>query len=375
MFSTNYEVLLFFLTVLTIILQIYVLFLTRYKLPKSMEHYRFFLYVFTLWDLVFTMSFGFVVAPYPLTPIFACDLRGIGGMFSYEIAQIALSLTFSFGANVIYSQFWCLCYRFVAVLPNKSYQQAFCNVKWKMIFFLCGQCLTILLGVGFFNTLTDEKVRCFVDTIKPQVYFKSTYLVLSAHEMKREDKRFEIHARAVLIELAYPWTLQFLLYVFILFVAFEVVCAILVVVTLRTLNKTSASYSARTLKLQRQLLRVLVIQLACPIIFIFLPVIAPILATFLAIPVLSDLTVEIGLFMLALVGFINSLICLIFVGPYAQHTYLTFIKPLFSFTRGLQFVSKVCPTIQQQQSTEPATPTAVKNAIASNEKTLSQRII
>ncbi|KAI6219046.1 hypothetical protein M3Y95_01125200 [Aphelenchoides besseyi] len=355
MFSTTYEILLLLLTILTVVLQIYIIFLTRYKLPKSMENYRFFLYVFTFWDLVFTFTFGILVVPYPLAPVLAADIRGVAGLLSFESAKVAVSALITLGANVIHSQFWCLCYRFVAVLPNKSYQQAFCSVKWKLFVILVSQCVTVSIGVGFYHTINTES---------------ETYHVLSDHLWLREDKKFEIRGRAILIEIvAFPWAQKYLYIVGILFVLTEVACGVLVYVTMKILNKYAAS--DRSFRLQRQLLKLLTLQISCPLIFIFLPVIAVILVIFFETRVLSDLTDQIGLFMLSLIGLINCILCLVFIGPYKQYTYSKFIKP---------FLLLVCPgkrqnpkiyTLDQRQQAAALSPTVVYNDVPSNALTAS----
>ncbi|KAI6198762.1 hypothetical protein M3Y96_00553800 [Aphelenchoides besseyi] len=349
MFSTKYEILLLLLTVLTLLLQIYIIFLTRYKLPKTMENYRFFLYVFTFWDLVFELTFGIVVVPFPLAPIFAADVRGVAGLLSFEFAKVAVSALITFGANVIQSQFWCLCYRFVAVLPNKSYQTWFCSAKCKLIFFLVGQCITVSLGFGFYQTMNTES---------------ETYRILGEHEYRREDKRFEIRGRVILVEVTFLWTHNYLHIIGILFVLIELACGVLVCITLKILNKYAVS--DRTFKLQIQLLKVLALQFVCPLIFIFIPVIALILVIFFETSILNDLTDQIGLFMLSLIGLINCILCLVFIGPYKNYTYSKFIKPfLLLVCRGKCQNPKIY-TVDQQQRAAALSPTVVNNSVPSN---------
>jgi hypothetical protein len=104
MMSSTYEIIILDITsknnlisnnllylVITMALQLYILFLIYFKSPDPMKNYRFFLYYLTFWDLILTTSFGVCFQPIPIAPISAVIIKGVSAYFGHKFSIITVS--------------------------------------------------------------------------------------------------------------------------------------------------------------------------------------------------------------------------------------------------------------------------------------------
>jgi hypothetical protein len=73
------------ITVITLVVQFYVLYLVEYESAKSMWEYRYFLKSLMLWDMLFTFGVDTLVAPYTIPNLFAGYFTGLAKYFRPEI--------------------------------------------------------------------------------------------------------------------------------------------------------------------------------------------------------------------------------------------------------------------------------------------------
>lgn len=107
MLDNWYDVLLTVLTLVSTLIQIYVIWLVTCKSPKSMHEYRFFLCYYTvsanavhyhgvsvslfqLWDLIFTVTIGLLVHPVPLFPTQSIYVNGLSAIFGTTGAKVSV---------------------------------------------------------------------------------------------------------------------------------------------------------------------------------------------------------------------------------------------------------------------------------------------
>lgn len=91
MYTTSYEFALLSVTLITVAIQFYVVFLVQWKSPKTMADYRYFLNLFTIWDLILSVMMGIFIQPMPITPLTACAIRGIATYFGAYASLIIVS--------------------------------------------------------------------------------------------------------------------------------------------------------------------------------------------------------------------------------------------------------------------------------------------
>lgn len=77
----NYAIVMHTITVFTVAIQIYVLYLIARVSPKEMSDYRYFLLTFCFWDLFFTLMFGGALVPVGVPDDFGSYLKGMAHWF------------------------------------------------------------------------------------------------------------------------------------------------------------------------------------------------------------------------------------------------------------------------------------------------------
>lgn len=90
--KSPFEWMLIGVTMWTLLIQAYVVYLILKKSPQNIKEYRYFLILFTSWDMVFNIVFGLFLQPLPLAPILAASCRGISSFFNPQVCMITVSL-------------------------------------------------------------------------------------------------------------------------------------------------------------------------------------------------------------------------------------------------------------------------------------------
>ena len=89
-----YEGVLLFLTCLTIVVQMYSIFMMLFKSPKNMSEYGKLLAYVTLWDLIFGVVLGIIFAPGLFFPVPGMILNGLGdnlaNIYGYDVNRIVV---------------------------------------------------------------------------------------------------------------------------------------------------------------------------------------------------------------------------------------------------------------------------------------------
>lgn len=99
-----YELSMMIISGISIISQIYIIYLIRFKSPAQMDSYRRYLYMttvillfnaflksyFKIFDLLFTITLGIIYAPAGFTPVFAARIDGLGKYFGRKFCEIVV---------------------------------------------------------------------------------------------------------------------------------------------------------------------------------------------------------------------------------------------------------------------------------------------
>lgn len=81
-----YEISLVFITIITLLIQGYVLLMVhmvQFKSPSSMLTYRYYLNTVIVWDMLFSFFFGILLQPVPITETIIVGVRGFIYHFGY----------------------------------------------------------------------------------------------------------------------------------------------------------------------------------------------------------------------------------------------------------------------------------------------------
>lgn len=98
----------------------------------------------------------------------------------------------------------------------------------------------------------------------------------------------------------------------------EVFSILMVFIILRTLRQKASKFSKYTLKLHFQFTLLLALQLAVPFLIVILPVSVRLIKTFMG-DVPPKFAIQLGYILISCYGLINSLLTLIFIGPFRDH--------------------------------------------------------
>ncbi|KAI6222263.1 hypothetical protein M3Y95_00966400 [Aphelenchoides besseyi] len=309
MFSTLFEYILCAITAVTVLLQFYVIFLVQNKSPRTMHEYRYFLNMFTIWDISFTVIMGFLFVPVPITPRVAATVRGFASYFGDVGARLTFAASMIAGSHVMLSQIHCLVYRFTSIQMDKKFHHMFMSLPSKTVLMVLNQLIALALGYGFYLTLMPvEEVKY---RLANWTYDRST--------VRDGDV-------AIFLDVDSTYTRRYFIVLVVLFVVAEIACIILIVLILRVLKRNSKLFSRVTLRLNLQFCRLLIIQMATPAIVICGPVFCCIIAIFAEVES-NTLITEAALAMITMYGPLNSIFTIFFVSPYRQYTYKLFILP------------------------------------------------
>lgn len=91
MYTPEFEFLVICVTIVTTCLQVYVLYLVKNCSPNTMNEYKFFLYMLTLWDIAFCVLLGLFLDPDPLPESPSAVIQGVSARFGKFGPLIAVS--------------------------------------------------------------------------------------------------------------------------------------------------------------------------------------------------------------------------------------------------------------------------------------------
>jgi hypothetical protein len=91
MMTGAFEKWMFGFSIFTLMTQLYVLFLIKYKSSPPMLEYRLFLYLMIIWDILFVFSLGILWQPYVVVPLFAAKVDGLGRLFGFQFCLVNVS--------------------------------------------------------------------------------------------------------------------------------------------------------------------------------------------------------------------------------------------------------------------------------------------
>ncbi|KAH7713768.1 SRN-1 protein, partial [Aphelenchoides avenae] len=118
----------------------------------------------------------------------------------------------------------------------------------------------------------------------------------------------------------------------------ELISVGVVSVVLRSLRKNASSFSPKTYRLHLQLTALLLLQLSTPIVFVIFPLVVTIFSVILE-STLTQTHAKFGFLLLALYAPVNSLLVVVFVGPYRRYI----LSQLLKLARGVtKTFAKTC---------------------------------
>ncbi|KAI6212401.1 hypothetical protein M3Y94_00018900 [Aphelenchoides besseyi] len=298
---TVYEQVLLILTLITVALQCFVIWLVQKKTPSNMKDYRLYLINFTVWDMMFTVVLGIVFQPFPITPLFASSVRGVALYGGKQFAQIASMSGIYCGSIVICAQDLALLYRWAIIHPDREVYRFVIHKYFNFGYVAFSQGLSIFLAVAFYSCIIgEEDLPAYLETQPSITVPMIPNEVILCFDLTAQKPKF------------------FALTIIALFSISEFFSFVVVFLILRILREHSQKYSKSTRRLHYQFLFLLLAQLLTPIVLIVFPVTLELLFV-LAGNYASTLAVQVGYLVITFYGFTNAAFCLWFVGPYRNY--------------------------------------------------------
>ncbi|KAH7696738.1 hypothetical protein AAVH_36188, partial [Aphelenchoides avenae] len=146
-----YDVTLSLLAVISVLSQIYVIWMVIKKSPKSMAEYRFFLCLYTAWDMLFTIVIGVLLHPSPLFPAPSVYANGLSTLFGTSGVGVTLHVGFYAAANVVMDLDYCLLYRMVVIMEDKRPYQWFVSKMGYVMFWALGVLVSVCNHLEHFS--------------------------------------------------------------------------------------------------------------------------------------------------------------------------------------------------------------------------------
>ena len=323
--TNTYEVILLFLTLLTLLVQIYALYLMWFKSPKNMSEYGKLLAYITIWDVVFNILLGLVMAPGLFFPVPGMYFTGLGEEISrllgQETTRVLTAMFLYCVVSLVENQNWCLMYRFTVINHNQKLHQYFMSVP--------GIIVTISFGVTICFSIT---IPAYVAVI---VTGERMYEVLKSYPEESYSYLLP-DAQMVVFDISNPLVPYLVSFVGIMFVFSQFISLACCWYIIATLKKNSSSFTARTYQMHLQLTRILIFQFFIPFIFIVFPMLDYIIQSLLK----ADLPTwwgQVVMLFIAIFPFTSAMVNIVFITPYWKFTEQWIVKLL----RKLKLIKKV----------------------------------
>ncbi|KAI1697229.1 serpentine type 7TM GPCR chemoreceptor srh domain-containing protein [Ditylenchus destructor] len=160
-----YSVILLVITLVSILLQCYVIFMIIRQSPASMSSYRYFLSFISVWDLLFTILLGLGLHPRLMYPASAGKVSGFFKPLGMPGAKVGLCLIVYSSVNVIGSQAYCLIYRLAVVIPYKWIREYVMMPVSKVIVQIMWHPFALAYSIPiYWYSLGGEELKSFVNT-------------------------------------------------------------------------------------------------------------------------------------------------------------------------------------------------------------------
>ncbi|KAI6170920.1 hypothetical protein M3Y97_01104800 [Aphelenchoides bicaudatus] len=327
MFDGWHEISLFAITLITLLLQVYVIYMITFQTPNNMRDYLYFLLLLTVIDLLFTIVVGIYLQPSPL-PFLAVQAKGVCSYFSEFACVVGASASLALGACTLMIQIYCLMYRCAVLFRTKRIYRLFVSIPAKVFFFTFG--LSVAFGFGYFFYRSDYRRNEVPMHPTVEMEYKNLTAILKPTDALLFIDIYDNYV------MAYVATLGSCLFLS------EFVSLLMVIGILSFLRKNAALFSRVTYRLHVQFTILLAVQLTSPFVLIIIPAAIYVISLIVHHNDLNELYVKAGFNILTLYGFINGGCTLIFVGPYRKRAKQQLIDPILKLL-GAQRKSYVVP--------------------------------
>ncbi|KAI6195350.1 hypothetical protein M3Y96_01222000 [Aphelenchoides besseyi] len=247
-----YELIMFVITILTLSLQIGVMYLIVFVSPQYMSDYRIFLLISTIFEFSYTFIWGIMLSVD--VPVF---YPGIGLLIRGLSAKFGQSGIVSFfqiftGTGMILSQDICLVYRFLSVQSRNRFREKILKPRITILIYVCVCIAGAMTGLNYCYCMAT-----------PEEY----------HEIFRHwtNMTIDLTLPRQVLRNTEPATQNFLRFTAVGLLVSEVVYFILIVWILLILRRNRASFSKRTIELHQRLTLLLFAQVFFPTLMLCWP--------------------------------------------------------------------------------------------------------
>ncbi|KAI1706542.1 serpentine type 7TM GPCR chemoreceptor str domain-containing protein [Ditylenchus destructor] len=297
------------------LLQLYVIILVKTQTPQAMKSYSWFLVQYTIWDMLFTATLGFVLGPdFAAQEIAGAFVIGIARYFGKNAGNIALAfMTFCISA-MLTTLAECLIYRMMIVRSNTDALQTFLKPS-----------TLVIVSIVTLTTAGSNALTSYFLAMKPEDYpnLISYGKKISEYPLIWEKLQDDTSV-AIVFDTYSTLNQMYFMSTAVLFFLYEVISFAIAWSILYTLRQNSQYFSVKTYKMHRQLTLLLIGQLLTPIMCIVLPM------SILLVSVLFNFRIagwnnDVIMLTQALYASVNSLMTILFVTPYRKYTFAKII--------------------------------------------------
>jgi len=305
-----FELFLLTITLASLALQLYVIWVIYHASPGSMRDYRPYLTRLTAWDAIFTAFIGIGLQPSVMFPLSGAIVRGLFATMGQQGAYIGLVAVFFAGAQVLTTQCDCLIFRLAVILRVEGFYKGLISKRGSLI---C-RAIDISIGLAFslpmYWCVDNGTVEVAVQLDPEHDLVKYPYL-LALTDASAVRLFLDLTASSI-------WAYAGCLLAG--FALLEAVCFAMGYTIVRVLRQNAHCFTARTYRMHMQLTVLVALQLASPVLYIVLPISMVCLYSVFYCQRLSLTAGQVGITAMALYATNNSLLTLCFVTPYRRYT-------------------------------------------------------
>ncbi|KAI1704158.1 serpentine type 7TM GPCR chemoreceptor srh domain-containing protein [Ditylenchus destructor] len=305
-----YDIIVTAITVFSLSMEIYLIYLIVYKSPKCMARYRFFLLSISLWDSTFSFAFGLGLMPNMLYPTSCVVVNGFFKFFGARFSLVMVSFVTFCAYNGKMAQDYCMMYRLTIIMESNRIHETFLRLPCVILFQIVMFCVSFTAAIFAYFSFMDDSLA-YLDRFPSE-------------SGKTEEWRIpQFNRNAVMVCTAWfdkSLTNMVTLSVWILGIS-EVLCFLMAASIFFILRKNISRFSKKTYAMHMQLTLLIVMQYISPIFFMFGPVSIILVRQFIQVndPPQNSFGDFLGT-SCSLYGCANTCLTLIFVTPYRRYT-------------------------------------------------------
>uniref|UniRef100_A0A7E4V9I7 7TM GPCR serpentine receptor class x (Srx) domain-containing protein n=1 Tax=Panagrellus redivivus TaxID=6233 RepID=A0A7E4V9I7_PANRE len=269
-------------------------------------------------DGLFAFLLGIVINVTFQFPALAGVLKGPCIMFFYRLfgyngCKVIVCLTFQLIAAILYIQNYGIKFRFFTIYPNKKYFEYYSSTRGLIYVYSSCVVLSSVIGISIYILMHSEN---------------EIPTVVANYPNTKEVFMDYIPGQNVLMAANPQSAMWFFIfgYVTICVLICEITSYGMFFLAMRMLKKFSSNFTKQTLQMQKQFLRLLIVQATTPLAFLVIPVLLLVYQVTFEMPQ-ARLQTEIGMLWIGLYSNVNACLTIFCISPVRKFTKRITVDP------------------------------------------------